>query len=310
MKHATFLFVSRLFLLGFLSGGALPLLAEEPTEDTDRFSSAIYHGIGESDVQLTEGRWEGPPHVEGGASGPSLGLVDDFVIRGDLDGDGVDEAVVLLWQSSGGSGTFDYLAVMDEDDGEWTNLATAPLGDRVQVRRGVIANGGVYLDVIQQGESDAACCPGQWVRRSWVLDEEGLAELDSEYIDILSASVISGEVWRLVEIDGQPVPEGVTVSLEVKDGRVFGNSGCNQYSAGIENGAVPGEIHIGPTMGTRMACPDEQMNVETEFLQALASVNRFQFQAGKLILSGMADGEPVSLKFETGFANGQPESHT
>ena len=65
---------------------------------------ATYSGIMDEPVTLTGGRWEGEPFVEGGASRPTVGLVDHFILTGDLDGDGLDEAVTFLWESSGGSG--------------------------------------------------------------------------------------------------------------------------------------------------------------------------------------------------------------
>jgi len=276
------------------------LASEENKTRTEPFANATYNGIEYEPVQLMDGRWEGEPYAEGGASRPSVGLVEDFVLTGDLDGDGDDESVVLLWQSSGGSGTFDYLAVMRENDGEVLNLGTAPLGDRVQIRRSEITNGAIYLDVIQQGEDDAACCPGQRARRSWVLDEDGLVEMDSEYQGDLSASTIEGDEWLLTSLGpDQPVPEGVTVTLQARQGQLSGTSGCNRYGAAIENGAVPGEIRIGPAMGTRMACPEEQVTIEDEFLSRLGQVTQFRFRAGKLVLTGTKDNKAFNLIFES-----------
>ena len=277
-----------------------PVPADQHDMDTSKFANATYHGIEDSPVQLSDGRWEGKPYVEGGASRPSVGLVENFVLTGDLDGDGSDESIVLLWQSSGGSGTFDHLAVMAEVGGELRNIATAPLGDRVQVRRAEISYGALYLEVIQAGEDDAACCPGQLAKRSWVLDPDGLSELDSEYLGDLSAATIEGDEWVLTGFGpDQPVPKEVKVTLQVMQGQVSGTSGCNRYSATLDNGAVPGEIKIGPAMSTRMACPELQMEIETRFLGLLGEVKSFQFLAGRLILSGTRDDTHFSLTFET-----------
>ena len=62
--------------------------------------------------------WEGPPLIEGGASVPALWLSEGFHLTGDLDQDGADETVVYLTYSSGGTGNFGYLAVMDREDGD------------------------------------------------------------------------------------------------------------------------------------------------------------------------------------------------
>jgi hypothetical protein len=110
-----------------------------------------------------------------------VGLARQFSLYGDLDQDGVDEAVVLIWTSSGGSGTYDFIAVMDRDaDGALVNSGTAPLGDRVKVQKAEVIDGQLVLEVIQAGPDDAACCPGQKVRRTFVLQESGLTETASE----------------------------------------------------------------------------------------------------------------------------------
>lgn len=292
--------LSRSALALFISlSCSIPVMAAPCDSDSAEFANATYNGIEDGPVQLSEGRWEGEPYAEGGASRPSVGLLEDFVLTGDLDGDGVDESTVLLWQNSGGSGTFDYIAVMCEVDGELQNIATAPLGDRVQIRRAEITNSAIYLEVVQAGEDDAACCPGQLSRRSWVLDPEGLTELDAEYLGALSASTLEGDEWTLVELGAdQPVPDGVSVTLQVRQGQISGTSGCNRYSAGIENGTVPGDIKIELGMSTRMACPEVQMETEARYLGLLSQVTSFDFRGGKLILTGTKDDEVFSMIFK------------
>jgi heat shock protein HslJ len=261
-------------------------------------ANASYQGIEDSSVQLKDGRWEGEPFVEGGASRPAVGLVEDFSLQGDLDGDGADETVVLLWQSSGGSGTFNYMAVMKGEGGALVNVATAPLGDRVQVRGGSIADGVIVLDVVQQGEGDAACCPSQLASRKWTLAEDQLNEQSPDIAGELSVATLEGTEWVLTRLKkDHHLPEGTEVSMEFADGKVAGHSGCNRFSASVENGAAPGEIRIGPAMGTRMACPEEQMNVESEFLDLLGHVSTYRFIAGQLVLTGDKENYMYSLKF-------------
>ena len=73
---------------------------------TEQLASATYSGIYDEPFTMTGGAYLGDPFVEGGASRPSVQLIDDFLLSADLTGDGKDEAVVLLAESSGGSGTF------------------------------------------------------------------------------------------------------------------------------------------------------------------------------------------------------------
>lgn len=158
-----------------LLASGMALIACRPIA-ANELSGATYHGIEQDPVTLTDGIWEGEPYMEGAASRPRVGLADGFELRGDLNGDGRAETVVLLWQSSGGSGTFDYLAVMEYRNGEPENIATAPIGDRVKIRNARISDGVIELDVTQQGPGDAACCPTHQLARSWSLEQGQLRE--------------------------------------------------------------------------------------------------------------------------------------
>jgi len=273
------------------AGGCAPTVED--------LANATYFGIGENPVTLSDGRWEGEPYAEGGASRPSVGLVKDFRLDGDLDGDGIDETVVLLWQSSGGSGTFDYLAVMDRKDHTVTNRATAGVGDRVQVRSGRIADGRIVLDVVQQAEGEAACCPSQLATRSWSLAGSELIESEEQVTGTLSVGVLDGSEWVLEQMaQDEALPPDAEVTLLFADGRVAGKSACNRYSASVEQGDSPGALKIGPAMGTRMACPEGLMELETQYLAALSQVTGFSFQAGKLLLTRLHDGEYSVMVFK------------
>jgi hypothetical protein len=93
--------------------------------------------------------------------------VRDIEICGDIDGDGENETVVALWYASGGSGTFQYIAVLEEGETGPENTFTAPVGDRVKIEGGAIGDGMVHLDVIQHGPDEPACCPTQAVTRHY-----------------------------------------------------------------------------------------------------------------------------------------------
>ena len=129
--------------------------------------NASYHGIQDGSVSLTDGLWEGEPYAEGGSSRPRAGLVPDFLVLGDIDGDGRQEAIVGLWWSSGGSGTFQYIALLERTDTGVENTFTAPVGDRVRIEGGAIENGALLLDVIEHGPDEPACCPTQAVTRRY-----------------------------------------------------------------------------------------------------------------------------------------------
>lgn len=55
-----------------------------------------YRGIYDNAVTLRDGVYEGEPFVPGGASRPRVELLDMLPVLHDLDGDGIDDAAVLL----------------------------------------------------------------------------------------------------------------------------------------------------------------------------------------------------------------------
>jgi heat shock protein HslJ len=282
----------------FLALASQACLAGEGAPTAVELANATYYGTDERTVTLTDGRWEGEPYVEDGAARPSVGLVEDFYLTGDLDGDGRDEAVVTLWQSSGGSGTFNYVAVVGRKNDEITNLGTAALGDRVQVRSGRIDGDVIVFDVVQQGEGDAACCPTQLATRNWSLADNQLKEGEAKITGKLSLATLAGTEWVLTHFNrNEPILEGAKVTLAFADDKVSGKSACNRYSAGVEQGEAPGDLKIGLAMGTRMACPGELMDLESKYLDALSRVTGFSFLAGKLVLTWEKDGDWLTMVF-------------
>ncbi len=297
---------------------AIPLLlscAPEPAERPDgpeptaqamqvgpptlaELENATYLGIYDEPVRLADGRYAGEPFVEGGASRPTVGLAADFRLTGDLDGDGTDEAVVLLWESSGGSGTFDYLAVVGRRAEEAVNLGTAELGDRVQVRAGRVVDGAVELDVVQAGPDDAACCPSQTATRTFALGPDGLAETSIQVTGVLSLATLEGVEWVLTMFDrSEPAPPEPEVTLVFSDGRIAGRSGCNRYFAGVVEGDLPGDIAVGQIGASRMACPDEAMRLEQYYLTALGGATKFGFVTGRLVVTCHVDDAISSMTF-------------
>jgi heat shock protein HslJ len=262
---------------------------------------ATYHGVnvGEETITLEGGAWEGAPFDEGAATRPSVTLLDTPHLTGDLNGDGADEAIALLSAWPGGTGRFLHLAVMGRGEAGTEQLAIQSLGDRVQVRHAVVTAGRVELDLVVGGPADAACCPGDLVRRAWRLDD-GTLQLDAETPQgRLSPEAIAGVEWRLLAwAYGDPAPEEPPVTLRYQEGKFVGRGGCNQYFTEVTAGPTPAEIATGPVGSTRMACPDPAGEIEARFLGALERVSMFSFLGGRLVLSYEKDGDLKGLVFE------------
>jgi heat shock protein HslJ len=257
----------------------------------DEAAKLTYRGLDQA-ITLSDGSWKGVPHVEGGASAPRAGLLRDFQLSGDLDGDAADEAVVLLWTSAGGSGTFDYVAVLDRgDEGSAYNRATTPLGDRVKLRGAAIVDRTVVLETVEAGPGDAACCPGQKLRRTFVLEGDVMNETSTEDQGRLSLADIAGD-WKLTQFGrDEAVPDGIEITLSVAGDAIGGRSACNRYSGGLVEGESPGDVTLaGPLASTRMMCPEPVMEWEGRYLRALEGLTKFSFLGGRLALS-YRDGE-------------------
>jgi heat shock protein HslJ len=299
MRHALHLLTLTLALSLTVACGTTSDSSSQPATGgaptIDELRSATFHGLADIDhpVTLASGYWEDEPNRL------SVTFPYDFHVLGDLDGSAPDEAVVTLAVSTGGSGTFNYLAIVGRRDGAITNIATAPLGDRVQLRDLRIDNGAIVADVLQAGPDDAMCCPGELVTRSWKLEDSTLTELASGEPARLSTAALGDGTWVLrAWTFNEAAPAAPEVTLQLSEGRLVGSSGCNTYNAAIAPGDTPGALTIGPIAGTRMMCPDAEMSVEDRFIKQLEQVMSFGFMLGQLSLTYRTDDGGGVMLFE------------
>jgi heat shock protein HslJ len=252
--------------------------------DPTVFRNIGYRGIYDNVVTLRDGVYEGEPFVPGGASRPRVELLDIPPVLQDLDGDGIDDAAVLLAQSSGGSGAFTWLAVVSCRDGRTVNTGTIGLGDRVMIRSMTGREGAIIAEFVAAGPGEPLCCPTRKVRDTFNLREGKLLLVSSEEQGTLSLADVQGVTWRLTRLGrNERVPEGVKVTAVFWDGKVSGSGGCNRYSAAVVETDSHG-FTIGPAASTRMACPDPAGGFEDRYLSALQASNRFGFLLGNLVL--------------------------
>jgi heat shock protein HslJ len=267
----------------------------------EQLRNATYHGVAEeSTVVLRDGRWEGTPFVADGAERPSASLVGDFRLTGDVDGDGGEDALVLLASRSGGTGENVYLALVQRSGDVTLNTATALVGDRVQIRGGNVRGGRVVLDVVQAGPSDALCCPGELATRSWHYTPGGLREAAApDSIARLTLNAMGGAEWVLQSwSQAEPAPSAPRVTLRVHEGILSGRAACNSYSARPRPGDMPGLFTTGTIVTTRMACPDSVMKTEARYLDLLGRARQFSFTGGRLAISYEKDSVSAAMLFE------------
>lgn len=113
-------------------------------------------------VQLVDGKYQSGS----GADFLSVSM-QDLAAMGDLNGDGIEDAAVILAENYGGTGTFEYLVPVFNSG---SNLAPSSgyfLGDRVQVNAISISNGIIKLDLLTHAPNDSLCCPSQSMTQSF-----------------------------------------------------------------------------------------------------------------------------------------------
>jgi len=91
--------------------------------------------------------------------GEQFWLDEEHVVFGDLDGDDVDDAIVVLVSSGGGSGIFYQLVAVTLHNGIVETPAVKSLGDRIKINQINIRGGNVTVDMITHGPDDPSCCP-------------------------------------------------------------------------------------------------------------------------------------------------------
>lgn len=284
-------------------GCASPVAVEAPADlSPEVLRNLAYTGIDDegTSLQMENGRWEGAPAVPGAATFPVLTMAEAVTAKGDLDGDGAAEAVVLLESQPGGSGTFAYLAVVNGRTGVARNVATQLIGDRVQVRAIRVEDARIVVDLRGHGPEDPACCPSVSMRRVWKMQGTVLEEVPSGLAaKRVSVAELSGSEWELARWSAdEPAPAAPRVTLSYGDGRLAGNAGCNRYSAPVADAGAAGQITSGPGIATRMACEEPSMAVESRFLRLLPQLQAYRFSQGMLLLAyRREDGSGAELWF-------------
>jgi hypothetical protein len=88
---------------------------------------------------------------------------------GDLNGDKVDDAAVILISNPGTAGTYYDVAAVLNVGGVPYNIATEPLGENIQVKSLSITSGVIKVDMVAHGPRDRLCCPTVAITRTYKL---------------------------------------------------------------------------------------------------------------------------------------------
>jgi hypothetical protein len=137
----------------------------------------IYHSPDWGEFRLSDGLYyRTPPTSQESPEAYTTHLLDT-VLYGDINLDGLEDAVVFLNTQNGGTGHFIEMAAVLNLNGSPQNVSTLYLGDRVIVESGSVQNGLIIVNLLVQGPNDGACCPSQTAVWNVHLDNGQLVQI-------------------------------------------------------------------------------------------------------------------------------------
>jgi len=126
--------------------------------------------VREGNVTLTDGVYEEAP--EPGAASHVQVMLGEVFAFGAI-GNSPRAAAVVLYTTTGGSGTFVDLAVVPFEGDTPGRAVVTFLGDRVKIEALGLEDGQVTVDLLAHGSGDPMCCPTEKrdVHYAWVEDK-------------------------------------------------------------------------------------------------------------------------------------------
>jgi len=200
-------------------------------------------------------------------------------------------AAVILVSDPGGSGTFYHLAYVTLEGGKPQHVASAFLGDRVQIQSLAVEDGEIVVEMIAHGDDDPMCCPTQYTVARYALQGDELVQTSVEAEG--KTSGLLGVVWEwerfvggddsVIEVDE---PSKYTLTLNA-DGTYQVVADCNRAGGGYTlEGSL---VTLLPGPMTLAECgPD---SLYDEFVAKLGDVRTYvrPDQGDQLVLNLFAD---------------------
>lgn len=111
--------------------------------------------------------------------------------------------------------------------------------------------------------------------------------LAENYVLTRLSEGITEKYWKLVELNGKPVPaldREPYLILKAEEGRVTGFGGCNGFGGSYTLDEAASRIRFGEIVSTTMACA-KGMDVEQAFHQVLRSADNYSLNGDHLTLN-------------------------
>lgn len=107
---------------------------------------------------------------------------------------------------------------------------------------------------------------------------------------LASVQALPGTQWVPADPALAMLPMAQRPELQfVSPTQVVGNSGCNRFAGALHLGG--GGLQMGPLAGTRRACADDLMALESRVLRALEATRSARLEPGQLVLLDARGGE-------------------
>lgn len=154
---------------------ATPLHSQTLTNEALRNASYLFPTSSDWWVTLHDGEYS-----EIDEHGGTIRIWLEDTVRGDLDGDGIDEAVGVLVWNGGGSGTFLSLVVVENWNGLPMHRSTLGIGDRIEVLSLEIHGQQIVARLLEPPRPTPSSFtdPEQTHRYEWT--GEGLVEIEEQ----------------------------------------------------------------------------------------------------------------------------------
>lgn len=269
-----------------------PVAASVDAATMSALGNMTYYGIAVTDtVTLTNGIYTST--VAPDSAAPMYVELTDVATAGELDG--VPSIAVVLVSNSGGSGVFNDLAVVQEQDGQPVNVATTLLGDRVSILSLSIVDNQIVVDMITQGPDEPMCCGTLEVVNTYELQGSELVEVSSEAVGTADQGPtndsIIGVLWEWVET-AYSNDTTLTVDDPSKYTMLLNIDGTAQYQIDCNRGAGAyvlegSSITLDVSTMTRVACPADTLS--DVYARELTAAATYVMDGPDLILNLFAD---------------------
>ena len=96
-------------------------------------------------------------------------------------------------------------------------------------------------------------------------------------------ATLEGSAWQVTSIDGEATPRTDMYRMEFMGGRASGRFGCNRFSGPYSS--TGSTLALGPTISTKMGCPEPAGRHESEGLAVLQQEAQLSWAGNQLTLS-------------------------